>query len=142
MIGRAPELAELASACAATRDRGGARALVTGEAGIGKTHLVSHALARAGLRVQAGAARSTVSEPYGPITEILRHCLRGAPELPEAWGSLAPYLAPLLPEIGIAPQDAGEATLVEAILRAFGELCSRGPVAIVLDDLQWADEAT
>ena len=31
---------------------------------------------------------------------------------------------------------------MEALLRAFLELGARGRVAVVLDDLQWADEAT
>ena len=60
----------------------------------------------------------------------------------EACGPLAPYLAPLLPELGLAALDAGEATLTEALLRAFAEMGSRGPVAVVLEDLHWADEAT
>ena len=60
----------------------------------------------------------------------------------EACGPLAPYLAPLLPELGMPAQDAGEAALVEALRRAFAEAGARGPAAILLDDLHWADEAT
>jgi DNA-binding NarL/FixJ family response regulator len=142
MIGREPELEAFATACATLRSGLGSCVLVTGEAGIGKTQLVTHALASASLATYTGAARSSVTEPYGPVAQVLRQCLRQVPDLPEACGPLAPYLAPLLPELALEAQDAGEATLVEALLRVFTELGSRGPVAVVLDDLQWADEAT
>ena len=52
-----------------------------------------------------------MAEPYDPVAQVLRQCLRQAADLAEACGPLAPYLAPLLPELGIAAQDAGEATL-------------------------------
>jgi DNA-binding CsgD family transcriptional regulator len=142
LIGRAQELEELAVACAAIGAGRGCCVLVTGEAGIGKTRLVTHALTRAGLPTYTGAARAAVAEPYGPVAQVLRQCLRSTPDLPEACGRLAPYLAPLLPEIGVAAEDAGEATLVEALREAFALLGARGAVAVVLDDLQWADEAT
>ena len=142
MIGREAERAALAAACAAVAGGHGTCVLVTGEAGIGKTRLVSDALAGAGLPLYTGAARLAVPEPYAPIAQILRHCFRRVPELEEACGPLTPYLAPLLPEIEPAAQDAGEATLVEALLCAFRALSARGPAAVVLDDLQWADEAT
>ena len=117
-------------------------ALVTGEAGIGKTQLVAHAVEQAGLTAYAGAARSSVAEPYAPVAQVLRECLRRSPGLLEACGPLAPYLAPLLPELGMPAQDAGEAALVEALRRAFAEAGAVGPAAILLDDLHWADEAT
>src|SRR3954451_23832245 len=138
MIGREPELAELARLGAGLREGRGGCALVTGEAGIGKTRLVSHALALAGIPAYSGAARASVAEPYGPLTEVLRQGLRATRDLSGALGPLAPYLAPLLPEIGVTAQDGGEATLVEAVLRALSELGARGPAAVVLDDLHWA----
>ena len=142
MIGREQELAAIEAACAAVRDGRGRCVLVTGEAGIGKTRLTTYALAGAQLAMFTGAARSSVAEPYEPVAQVLRRCMRQAPDLAEACGPLTPHLAPLLPELGPAAEDAGEATLVEALLRAFAAMASRGPVAVVLDDLQWADEAT
>ncbi len=142
MIGRQEELAAFEAACAAVQDGTGTCVLVTGEAGIGKTWLTTAALAHAGLTSFGGAARSAVAEPYDSVAQVLRQCLRQAPDVAEACGPLAPYLAPLLPELGLAALDAGEATLIEALRRAFAEMASRGPVAVVLDDLHWADEAT
>jgi DNA-binding CsgD family transcriptional regulator len=142
LIGRQAESAALEAACASVRDGHGRCVLVTGEAGIGKTRLVGHALARAELPAYTGAARSTVAEPYAPIAQVLRDCLRRSPDLFEAGGTLAPYCARLLPELGVPAEDAGESALVEALRRVFAVAGSRGPAAIVLDDLHWADEAT
>jgi DNA-binding NarL/FixJ family response regulator len=142
MIGRESERAALEEACASVREGFGRCVLVTGEAGIGKTQLVAHAVEQAGLTTYAGAARSAVAEPYAPVAQVLRECLRRSPGLLEACGPLAPYLAPLLPELGMPAQDTGEAALVEALRRAFAEAGAGGPAAILLDDLHWADEAT
>ena len=142
LIGRDGEREALTAACNAVAEGSGRCVLVTGEAGIGKTRLVTDALAGTRLPVYTGAARLSVAEPYAPVAQILRQCFRRVPDLAEACGPLAPYLAPLLPEIESAAQDGGEATLVEALLRVFAELAARGPVAVVLDDLHWADEAT
>ena len=142
LIGREQESQAFADACAAVREGAGRCVLVTGEAGIGKSRLTIDALTRARLPTYAGAARSSVAEPYEPVAQILRQCLRHEPDLSDACGALAPYLVPLLPELGLAAQDAGEATLVAALSRAFAEMGSRGPVAVLLDDLHWGDEAT
>ena len=144
MIGRERELAAFDAACAALRDGVGRCVLVTGEAGIGKTRLADHALAAApGIAPFAGAARSSVAEPYDPIAQVLRQCLRQAPEIARGLrpADPVPRAAAARARAG-GRQDAGEATLTEALLRAFAEMGSRGPVAVVLDDLQWADEAT
>jgi len=117
LIGRQDELAAFEAACAAVRDGFGRCVLVTGEAGIGKSRLAAEALAQPGLTTYAGAARAAVAEPYDPIAQVLRQCLRQAPDMAEACGALAPYLAPLLPELGIVALDAGPATLIEAISR-------------------------
>jgi DNA-binding CsgD family transcriptional regulator len=142
MIGRREELVAFEAACTAVQDGAGRCVLVTGEAGIGKTSLATTALAHAGIATYGGAARSSVAQPYDPVAQVLRQCLRQASDVAEACGPLAPYLAPLLPELGLAALDAGEATLIEALRRAFAEMASHGPVAVVLDDLHWADEAT
>ncbi|MDX6537678.1 MAG: hypothetical protein QOD37_2019 [Gaiellales bacterium] len=142
LIGRELESAALDAACAAVAEGSGGCVLVTGEAGIGKTRLVGHVLARAGLPAYTGAARSTVAEPYSAVAQVLRDCLRRSPGLFAPGDAFAPYCARLLPELGVAPEDAGESALVEALRRVFAATGAGGPAAIVLDDLHWADEAT
>jgi ATP/maltotriose-dependent transcriptional regulator MalT len=124
LIGREPELAAFAAAAQAATTGSGAFVLVTGEAGVGKTRLAEQAVAQAGLELYASAARSSLSQAYDPIAQLLRACL------------------PRHPELQATAADADEAALVEALRQAFEAIGARGPAAIMLDDLQWADDAT
>lgn len=96
-------------------------ALISGEAGIGKTALIEHVLAHAppGVRTLWGACEALFApRPLGPLFDI-------APQLP-------PTMRALL---------AGEvhrATLFATLLE---ELRAR-PSILVMEDLHWADEAT
>src|SRR6202012_5186835 len=77
LVGRAGEMAALESAVDAVRQGEPAAVLVGGEAGMGKTRLISEftAAARdAGARVLTGACLELGSEglPYGPFTAMLR----------------------------------------------------------------------
>src|SRR4051794_22255023 len=142
MIGRREELAAFEAAATAVLDGTGRCVLVTGEAGIGKTRAAAPPLRPAGAATDPRAARPSAAPPDPPGAPAPRRRPRHAADGAEACGPLAPYLAPLRPELGLAALDAGEATLIEALRRAFAELASHGPVAVVLDDLHWADEAT
>ena len=57
-------------------------------------------------------------------------------------GPLAPYLSLILPEHGPSPAAASATALVEALSAWFVGLGRMGPVAVFVDDLQWADSAT
>ena len=59
-----------------------------------------------------------------------------------ACGSLLPHLALILPELGAPAETSDRATLFEAVRCAFGEVAREQPAVVVLDDLQWSDEAT
>jgi class 3 adenylate cyclase/DNA-binding CsgD family transcriptional regulator len=142
LVGRQPELERLSRALAAVADGRGGLLLLAGEAGIGKTRLAEEALARSGLAVLPGAASQEATPPYGPIVAALRSYLRMAPDGLRDCGPLAVYLALLLPELGPAPEGGDRATLFEAIRCAFATIASRGPAAVFLDDLQWADDTT
>ena len=48
----------------------------------------------------------------------------------------------LLPELGEARASGDRATLVEAIRCGLATLVAERPAAVLLDDLQWSDEAT
>ncbi len=130
--------------------------LVIGEAGIGKTRLASEFVAwsRAqGAEVLRGHAFEMGGRlPYQPLVEALRERLEAenAPEdlLEDVW--LA-ELARLLPELRVRYPDLPAPTedeltakgrLFEAVARLLDALCQRAPLLLLVDDLQWADEAS
>jgi ATP/maltotriose-dependent transcriptional regulator MalT len=142
LIGRQQEQAALGQALAEVREGAGGVILLAGEAGVGKTRLLDVCLARSGLAALRGESHEHATQPYGPICAALRSYLRGHPGGLAGCGPLARYLALLLPELGPAPGSTDRNTLVEAIRCAFTVIARQAPAVLVLDDLQWADNAT
>lgn len=152
--GRRAEMAQLLDAWArAARGRGGC-IFVGGEAGIGKSRLIhefAHAVEERGGRVLLGATGSPEAIPYQSFVEALRGALPLIAQLPlgSVWLSV---LATLLPELDtIAPalqtppsvDPANERVrLFEALVRCYTELGKPRPLALLLEDLHWADEGT
>jgi len=89
-----------------------------------------------GVAVQGGTSA------FGPIVEALRSYLRAAGEEPLTDGPLAAHLALLLPELGPPAPTSDRATLFEAIRQALVDIARRRPTVLLLDDLQWVDDAT
>jgi DNA-binding NarL/FixJ family response regulator len=119
--------------------------LLEGEAGIGKTRLIAEAMAFArgrGFRVFSGACDEV--EQDSPL-RALREALdveRRAPDPARA------ELSRLL-ESGPPKREAHEAgaadegwLIVEAVLGVLEEFASVAPIALVVEDLQWADPLT
>jgi len=147
--GRTGELADLERAWA-DRHR---LILLTGEAGIGKTRLVSEFADRRaaeGMAVAWGRCVDGGLGPYLPFVEVIRS-LTGSME-EHAVAALAGYggeLTRLVPDlarrIGPLPPptlaDAGteQRLLFEAVAAI---LAAVAPVVVVLDDIQWADAAS
>ncbi|MPZ28218.1 MAG: AAA family ATPase [Micromonosporaceae bacterium] len=146
LVGRSHELAALTWVLA----RPPAVAVVEGEAGIGKTRLVTELQAgpaAAGRRfVVGGCCRIRDPFPLGPVVEAVRglgKALAAAPLSP-----VAGALQPLLPEIAVhlppplAPL-ADRAAERHRVFRALAEvLGSVGPAVLVLEDMHWADAQT
>ncbi|TDB90176.1 LuxR family transcriptional regulator [Actinomadura sp. KC216] len=152
LIGRAAELAELRAALARAAGHGAAAVLVSGDAGVGKTHLVS-ALVRAarddGFAVLVGqCAELGESVPYLPLADALWTAAHaGAPESDAVRAALdaRPVLGRLLPDSGAEPgsvTELGQQQLFGAALGLLGELGQERPVLLVLEDLHWADRST
>ncbi|MDL4820736.1 helix-turn-helix transcriptional regulator [Actinomadura opuntiae] len=157
LIGRTAELAELTAALDRAAAGGAAVVLVSGDAGVGKTHLVSALTATARERdcaVLVGqCAELGESMPYLPLADALWTASRGTGT--EAAGVRAalesrPVLRRLLPDGEGGPDAAselGQQQLFGAVLGMLGELGARTgdrdrPVLLVLEDLHWADRST
>jgi len=142
LIGRVAERARLASALAGAIGGRGSLMLLTGDAGSGKTRLAEDVLAGAGDAAFLRGAATPACAPFGPITAALRRHQREEPDVFRTCGPLRPHLALLLPELGEASTTGDRATLFEAIRCGLTAIVSSRPAAILLDDLQWSDEAT
>ena len=125
-VGRAAELAAVAQVV--TRAEAGEPWLVAieGDPGAGKTSLVRRCLAQAaGVRVLWARADQTEADlDFGIVDQLLR-----------AAGGVVPAL---LPWDG-ADAAASSFTVGARLLEMVGDQQASGPVAIVVDDVQWAD---
>ncbi|MDQ4131283.1 MAG: AAA family ATPase [Actinomycetota bacterium] len=144
LIGRAAEVGHLAELVAAAAQGQGQMLLLAGEAGIGKTRLVDEALAvaiRMGMTTRCGRAEELdARRPFAAIAG----CLGIDPDPSDE--TIARHLREDIagPSDGSVARDDVEwqLRLVDAVVAMVEELCSAGPVAIALDDLQWADVRT
>jgi tetratricopeptide (TPR) repeat protein len=133
-------------------DTGSGLLLVTGEAGIGKTTLVQAAVAAPRALVLVGRCLPLSSDvPLMPLCEALRGALAqdGGRLLAMAIASCPAYvgleLARLVPELGTGatPDDSlGRQRLFTAVSTVLSALAHERRVAIVLEDLHWADTVT
>ncbi|MFC6079759.1 helix-turn-helix transcriptional regulator [Sphaerisporangium aureirubrum] len=153
-VGRIAELDTLADAFEQARKQTASAVLLGGEAGGGKTRLVSRFTEEAGYagaHILSGGCVELSSEglAYAPFTAALRQLVRemGAPEvaalLPDG---AARDLARLLPEFGEASGDketeTGRARLFEQFLTLLERLAERRSVILVIEDVHWADRSS
>ena len=126
-VGRGRELGQLERALDATRAGSGTTALVAGEAGIGKTRLVSELTRRArdaGFEVLLGRSIDLVGAelPYQPFVEALR---------------------PLGAFQEVDGQAGGsQLRLFEETLALLLDRAAAAPLLLLLEDLHWADTST
>ena len=121
LLERSEQLALLAEQLeAVTRNKAGRMVLVGGEAGVGKTALVRHfADSQAGARVLIGACDPLFTpRPLGPLLDI-------------AQATQGEFLDVVL--AGRHPHD---------ITTALARDLRRRPATVILEDLQWTDDAT
>jgi DNA-binding NarL/FixJ family response regulator/type II secretory pathway predicted ATPase ExeA len=142
LIGRERELERLAELAGAAGSGRGALVLLAGEAGAGKTVLARAAAAATGFLTLEAAALETPGPPYRQIAAVLRAYRRDRGSLLEGQPGLRDYLACVLPELAPGQRPFERDAVGEAVAAAFQEMAAEGPLAVLLDDLQWSDEAT
>src|SRR5947209_243825 len=156
LVGRAAAFSQLVGSFQQARGGQPQAVLVVGEAGIGKTRLVSEFIAwvRAqGADVLAGKAFEMGGRlPYQPLVEALRPRLeaQNAPEdlLDDVWlaelSRLLPELRGRYPDLPAPTEDelSAKMRLFEAVARLFDALVRPAPLVLLLDDLHWVDEAS
>jgi DNA-binding CsgD family transcriptional regulator len=154
LVGRAEQLASLDAALDRARAGGPAALLIGGEAGIGKTRLVSEfaaAAGEAGARVLVGGCLDLGADglPFAPFAAVLRELVRGLGT--DGVAALLPAhatreLARLLPEFGEADMETdpavARARLFEQMLTLLERLAEAGPVVLIIEDAHWADRST
>ena len=156
LVGRDAALAAVSTAWAS-----GAPFMLVGVAGRGKTRLLQHAVGDPDpahprrvlwLQGRPGDERS----PYALTSRLLGHLAARlgpaaadgeAPALPSALPGMSAYdraeLARLHPAFGHAPTQAGhQSALWSAVERALALACSQGLAVVVVDDLQFSDDAS
>jgi predicted ATPase len=121
LVERSAQLATLRAAAEAVAPGAGGVALVTGEAGIGKTALVRAfvtGLSPHWTVLTGGCDDLLTPRPLGPLRDVARD---GAPALRAALA------------------DGSREDVLEALLRSLaGEL----PTVLLIEDVHWADDAT
>jgi len=157
LIGRAAEQATLLDGLQQARHGRGGLVLLYGEAGSGKSRLAEEALCvarRLGLQTLTGRCSEQGGAPaLTPYVEIVEEASRlmpatafraavgdGAPEL----ARLVPALHRLWPDMA-APLELAPALqqryLFSTIRDFFGRCGQSTPLAVFVDDMQWADES-
>ena len=144
LIGRDHPAALLRAEIDRAAESHGGLVLVTGEAGIGKTTLVTAAMEnarRAGTLVLSGSCWDSAAAPgYWPWVQVIRALRRHATEAEwaEAEAAAGSPLAFLLGDTHAADPVAGF-QLYDAVTSALVAVAQVRPVVVVVDDLHWAD---
>jgi len=152
IVGRTTELSQLRALLAEAAAGQSVVVLVSGDAGVGKTRLLTELSAEAagrGFTVLSGrCAELADTVPYLPLADALRGAGGGAADgsLQEALAT-RPVLARLLPDREITRQPGdlpgmAQQQLFGAVLGMLTELAEASPVLLVLEDLHWADRST
>ncbi len=144
-VGRETELQKLHEAIASRQ-----LALIEGEPGIGKTRLAEEFLrARPGLQLRGAAHELEHGLPYQPFIDALRgllaapgwSALQARLELAVVWWHELARLAPeIMPQTVSSAAD--ESRLWEGVHQFLMALSRMQPVALFIDDAQWADVST
>ena len=155
VIGRTTELTAIQQLLEGTKSGQGQVALLSGEAGIGKSRLIKEAKAyvmHSMCILEGNCFESDQSYPYAPVLDLLRtffntHDLK---DFLQSSGSVANEFIKLFPELDnglfdISVLSEGDPQqekrrLFATLAQFFIYQASRQPVLLIVEDLHWADD--
>ena len=156
LIGRRSELAALHLYVEQAERGKGQLALLSGEAGIGKTRLVAetktYATAQGFLLLQGQCFPTDRTCPYAPLLDLLRsHLAASSPEQVAAdMGTLASMLSPLLPDLFPLSSDPPplpspdpeqeKRRLFATLTQFFTGQARKQAVLFIIEDIHWSDD--
>jgi tetratricopeptide (TPR) repeat protein len=165
LIGRASYLEALVRLMEQACGGSGQTVLIAGEAGIGKSRLITEATTRmttpqaqalrpAVLILQGRCFEPDTALPYAPLLDALRSFLasRSPDEITHAFGPTPPELVKLLPELAmlvpaltpspLLEPEQEKRRLFQALTLFFTHLSATGPLLLIIEDVHWSDEAS
>ena len=153
LIAREEELGRLLSAIDAVEGGSGRLVLLAGEPGVGKTRLAQevtlHVHSRGFLVASGRCYEPEQSVPYFPFLDVLSTAyLAAPPSIQREVGHRWPHLGRLLPDlVADRGREAGgsqdeQPELFRAITGFLEAVAGIAPVALLLDDLHWADDSS
>jgi class 3 adenylate cyclase/tetratricopeptide (TPR) repeat protein len=151
LVAREAELEHIATALDAVAAGHGRLVLLAGEPGVGKTRLAQETMLAArerGLHILVGRCyEQDTALPFSLFLEALTSAialatpaLRAA--LPERYGDLGLLLPRLIPPPAVPPGEDPRRRVFAAVSGFLAALADETPLAVLLDDLHWADSAS
>jgi ATP/maltotriose-dependent transcriptional regulator MalT len=147
-VGRASELAALGEVLDRARGGEGSAVLVEGEAGIGKSRLMSVFERRAralGAEVLVGECLQLAGGElaFAPIVSALRPVIEDAELLADLDPALRSAVGALWPAADLENREGtSREQLFEAVYRVLARLASRAPVLLIVEDVHWIDPSS
>ena len=161
LIGRSPDLAVLNLLIEQAKGGRGQVALLCGEAGIGKSRLVTEikteAFAQGFQLLQGNCFPTDRSRPYAPLLDLLRSFFLASStaQVEALVGPFARELAPLLPDVvhlfpdltvlpplpSLDPEQEKRRLFV-ALTHVFLSQAAEQPLLLVVEDVHWSDDAS
>ncbi|HEX2904473.1 MAG TPA: AAA family ATPase [Jatrophihabitans sp.] len=170
LVGREQPLAELSAVLEAARDGSAGAIVLSGEAGVGKTRLLTaliEAAERDGVRTLVGHCVDfgETMLPFLPISEIFGRLAETEPELLAEVLAVHPAATRLLPSrrrksaeraaaaadgaaagdtASAAPADdrIDRAAVFDAVSATFDQLAERAQLLVIIEDAHWSDQST